>query len=172
MFYWVLGGLTNNLFPRNASDFRLVDRRVYQTINNMSERNRFMRGMFIWAGFRSTGVPHERAERFAGEAKSYSLQVFELALKGIFAYSYKPLKVITLIGLAVSLLAFVLLASVVFKAIFFGVPFNGFGTIMGVMLLMFGFLFTMLGVMSEYIGLIYEEVKQRPNFIVKAKIGL
>jgi len=171
-FYWLINKMTNNLFPRNASDFRMVDRKVYQTINAMAERNRFMRGMFIWAGFKSTGIPHERAPRFAGEAKSYSLQVFELAVKGMLAYSYKPLKAITIMGILVSTLAFLLLIGIVIKAIFFGVPFHGFGTIMAVMLLMFGFLFTMLGVISEYIGMIYEEVKQRPNFIVKTKVGL
>lgn len=171
-FYWVINKMTNNLFPRNASDFRLVDRRVYQTINGMAERNRFMRGMFIWAGFKSIGVPHERAPRFAGEAKSYSLQVFELAIKGMLAYSYKPLKAITFMGILVSTLAFLALFGIIVKVLLFGVPFPGFGTIMAVMLLMFGFLFTMLGVISEYIGMIYEEVKQRPNFIVKSKVGL
>ena len=172
LFYFIINKLTNDLFPRNASDFRLVDRKVYQTINSMAERNRFMRGMFIWAGFKSTGVEHERLERFAGEAKSYTFQVLELAFKGILEYSYVPLKLITFVGLAVSVLAFSMLGYEVFRAIFFGVPFNGFGTIMGVILLMFGFLFIMLGVMSEYIGLIYDEVKQRPNFIVKKTVGL
>lgn len=172
IFYWLINRLTNGLFPRNASDFRLVDRKVYMTVNTLQERNRFMRGLFVWAGFKQIGVEHERAPRFAGEAKSYTFQVIELALKGIFAYTYVPLKLITFTGLWLSLFAFLVLLWVVYKAVWFGVPFDGFGTIMGVMLLMFGFLFTMLGVLAEYIGLIYEEVKQRPNFIVKETAGL
>ncbi len=172
LFYLIINKLTGGLFPRNASDFRLVDKKVYSTINDMRERNRFLRGMFIWSGFRSVGIEHERAPRFAGEAKSYTFQVIELAIKGILAYSYVPLKAITVVGITVSLLSFVMLFAIVVKAVFFGVPFHGFGTIMSVMTLMFGFLFTMLGVMSEYIGLIYEEVKQRPNFIVKETVGL
>jgi dolichol-phosphate mannosyltransferase len=171
LFYFLINRLTGGLFPKNASDFRLVDRKVYETINSMKERNRFMRGMFIWAGFRSIGVEHERAPRFAGAAKSYTLQVVELAIKGILSYSYVPLKAITVIGVVISTLSFILLAAIVLKAIFWGVPFRGFGTIMSVMLLLFGFLFTMLGVISEYVGLIYEEVKQRPNFIVREAIG-
>lgn len=171
LFYILINKLTGGLFPRNASDFRLVDRKVYRTVNSMHERNRFMRGMFIWAGFRSVGVEHERAPRFAGEAKSYTFQVVELAIKGILAYSYIPLKAITMIGVAVSAFSFAMLIVVAVKALFWGVPFNGFGTIMAVMLLLFGFLFTMLGVISEYIGLIYEEVKRRPNFIVREAVG-
>lgn len=172
LFYMLINRMTNGLFPRNASDFRLVDRKVYKTINSLEERNRFMRGLFVWAGFKQIGIEHERAPRFAGEAKSYTFQVIELALKGIFAYTYIPLKAITFIGVSLSIAAFVFLLVFVYRAIWYGVPFAGFGTLMGVLLLMFGFLFTMLGVISEYIGLIYEEVKQRPNFIVKETLGI
>ena len=171
IFYWLFNKVTGGLMPRNVSDFRLVDRKVYQTINAMQERNRFLRGMFVWSGYRSIGIEFERGTRFAGSSKAYTFQVIELALKGIFAYSYLPLKLIPFFGFAVSAISFILLIGIVIKALYWGVPFPGFGTIMAVMLLMFGFLFTALGVISEYIGLIYEEVKQRPNFIVKERIG-
>ncbi len=171
-FYWLINAMTGGLFPRNVSDFRLVDRQVYQTINDMKEHNRFMRGMFYWAGFKSIGIEHARAPRFAGESKANFGTVLALAIKGILSYSYLPLRAITYMGMIVSLAAFVFLFYIVYKAVFHGVPFAGFGTIMGVMLLMFGFLFTMLGVVAEYVGLIYEEVKQRPNFVVQEKIGL
>jgi len=172
LFYWLINKMTGGVFPKNVSDFRLVDRALYETINDMRERNRFMRGMFFWAGFKSIGIKHERPPRFAGESKAYSLKVIELALKGIFAYSYLPLRFITITGLFVSLLSFLILIGIVVRVIFWGVPFPGFGSIMAVMLLMFGFLFTMLGVVSEYVGLIYDEVKKRPNFIVRNKVGL
>ncbi|HRY30313.1 MAG TPA: glycosyltransferase family 2 protein [Elusimicrobiota bacterium] len=171
LFYILVNKLTGGLFPRNASDFRLVDKRVYRAVNSMWERNRFLRGMFIWTGFKSIGVEHERAPRFAGEAKSHTLVVLRLAVMGILSYSYVPLKAITAVGVFVSTLSFLILVFIVIRVFAWGVPFPGFGTIMAVMLLMFGFLFTMLGIMSEYIGLIYEEVKQRPNFIVKEAVG-
>ena len=171
-FYWLINAMTGGLFPRNVSDFRLVDRQVYQTINDMKEHNRFMRGMFYWAGFSSVGIEHARPPRFAGESKANFRTVLALAIKGILSYSYLPLRFITYMGLIVSAFAFVFLVYIVVEAFAKGVPFAGFGTIMGVMLLMFGFLFTMLGVVAEYVGLIYEEVKQRPNFVVRETIGL
>lgn len=172
LFYWLINRLTGGSFPRNASDFRLVDRRVYETINGMRERNRFMRGMFFWAGFRSIGVPHERPERFAGESKASTRHVVALALRSILSYSYAPLRFITYVGLSVSAFSFLLLVFVVVRVFTQGVPFAGYGTLISVVLLMFGFLFTMLGVVAEYVGLIYDEVKERPNYIVKDEIGL
>ncbi|OAI04618.1 glycosyl transferase [Methylomonas methanica] len=171
LFYWVANGLTNGMVPRNVSDFRLIDRKVYETINSIHERNRFIRGLFAWVGYKSIGVEHERAERFAGVSGAHTFKVIELALKGILAHSYLPLKLITIMGVTISILSFVLLAWTMIKAILWGVPFAGYGTIMTVMLLMFGILFTMLGVVSEYVGLIYEEVKNRPNFIVRETVG-
>ncbi|HEY3548214.1 MAG TPA: glycosyltransferase family 2 protein [Propionicimonas sp.] len=171
-FYWLAGKLTGGAFPRNASDFRLVDRRVYETVNSMQERNRFVRGLFAWAGFRSIGIEHERPPRFGGVSKAHSLSVLSLASKGILAHSYAPLRLITVTGLVISGAS--LLAIVGFAIRFFvaGVPFPGYGTIIGLMLLMFGLVFMVLGVISEYIGLIYEEVKQRPNFVVRRKVGI
>ncbi len=171
-FYWLAGKLTSDRIPRNASDFRLVDRRVYETVRDMEERNRFIRGLFAWSGFRSIGVPHKREPRFGGDSNAHSFKVVDLAMKGIFAHSYVPLKLASIFGVALSLLSFVVLLALSLRFIFLGVPFAGFGTIVGLILLLFGFLFTILGIVSEYIGLIYEEVKQRPNFVVRETLGL
>ena len=81
-FYWLAGKLTDGAIPRNASDFRLVDRGVYETINQMQERNRFVRGLFAWAGYKSIGIPHERPPRFGGESKAHSLKVLDLGVQG------------------------------------------------------------------------------------------
>jgi len=172
LFYWLAGKLTDDLIPPNASDFRLVDRKVYETINTMEERNRFVRGLFAWVGFRSIGIEFERAPRFGGVSNAHSLKVINLAFKGIFAHSYVPLTLITLSGMALSVLSILTIGVLALKFIFFGVPFPGFGSIIALMLLLFGFLFSMLGVVSQYIGLIYEEVKHRPNYIVQDKVGL
>lgn len=171
-FYWLAGKMTGGAIPKNASDFRLVDRRVYEAVNEMHERNRFVRGLFAWVGFKSVGVEHERPPRFGGESKAHSLKVLDLASKGILAHSYVPLRLITGTGLVTSGIS---LAAIVVYAIRFwldGVPFPGYGTIITLMLLMFGLLFLFLGVISEYIGLIYEEVKHRPNYVVSRLEGL
>ena len=171
-FYWLAGKLTDGRIPRNASDFRLVDRKVYETINQMEERNRFVRGLFAWVGFKSIGIEHERPPRFGGVSNAHSLKVLDLAFKGIFAHSYLPLRLITITGFVVSALSFLTLIVLAVRFVAFGVPFAGYGSIVGFTLLLFGILFTMLGVVSEYVGLIYEEVKQRPNFVVRERVGL
>jgi len=166
-FYWLAGKLTDDRIPRNASDFRLVDRKVYETVRRMDERNRFVRGLFAWVGFKSVGIEAERPPRFGGESKAYSLQVIDLAFKGIFAHSYVPLKFITVTGIALSALSFLTTVILAVCWVLLGVPFAGFGTLVSVSLLAFGLLAFMVGLLAEYLGLVYEEVKGRPNFIVR-----
>lgn len=170
-FYQLAGRLTSNRIPRNASDFRLVDRRVYEVVRSMDERNRFVRGLFAWVGFNSVGIEAQRPPRFGGESNAHSLKVIDLAFKGIFAHSYVPLKLITVAGLSLSVISFV---SIVLLAGIWatqGVPFAGFGTLVSLNLFLFGILFSMLGIVSEYVGMTYEEVKRRPNFIVRETLG-
>lgn len=172
LFYWLAGKLTSDRITKNASDFRLVDRKVYQAVRAMEERNRFVRGLFSWVGFRSIGLPMARPPRFAGESKAYSFGVIDLAFKGIFAHSYMPLRLITLTGFLFSVIAAISVLVLAVRFVIYGVPFPGFGTLLCVMLIGFGVLTLFLGVVGEYLGLIYEEVKQRPNFVVTRKIGL
>jgi len=171
-FYFLANLLTDGKIPKNVSDFRLVDKSVYLSVRELKERNRFVRGLFSWIGFSSVGIPMVRAERFAGESKAHSLKVIDLAFKGIFAHSYKPLKLITLIGLSLSTISTLAIFPLVFLWIFSGVPFAGFGTLVTLLLLLISFLFLTLGIIGEYVGLIYEEVKQRPNYIVSEQIGI
>ena len=166
LFYLLAGKLTDGRIPRNASDFRLVDKKVYIAVKGMTERNRFVRGLFAWAGFDSIGVPMERPPRFGGVSNAPTFKVLDLAFKGIFAHSYKPLRLITIFGVVLSLLSFLSIIPLVFFWLFIGVPFAGFGSLVSLFLLLFGVLFLMLGIVSEYVGLIYEEVKLRPNYIV------
>ncbi|WP_416650894.1 glycosyltransferase family 2 protein [Candidatus Pseudothioglobus sp. Uisw_086] len=166
LFYYIVNLMTGGVIPKNVSDFRLIDKKVYTAINKMHERNRFIRGLFAWSGFKSVGIPFARSERFKGESKANTLRVLSLALRGIFAYSYIPLKVITWAGIILSFFAFILLTTTFIKYFFYDLPFAGYGSIMSVVLLMFGFLFIFLGIIGKYIGLIYEEVKKRPNYIV------
>jgi dolichol-phosphate mannosyltransferase len=171
-FYWVAGKLTGERIPRNASDFRLVDKKVYEAVRGMDERNRFVRGLFAWVGFKSIGIESERPERFGGVSNAHSLRVIDLAFKGIFSHSYVPLKLITVTGVVLSVGS--LFATVVFSIVWLtiGVPFAGFGTLVAISLLAFGILSFMLGLVAEYVGLIYEEVKQRPNFVIREVRGI
>lgn len=171
LFYKVAGKLSDGAIPENASDFRLVDRKVYETVREMTERNRFVRGLFAWVGFKSVGVPMKRQPRFAGVSNASSLKVIELALKGIFAHSYKPLRFISIFGLVLSSLSFLATIALALVWFFVGVPFAGFGSIVTLILFGVGMQALMLGIVSEYLGLVYEEVKGRPNFIVSEKIG-
>ena len=165
-FYWLAGKLTDNRIPRNASDFRLLDRKVYEAVRGMNERNRFVRGLVAWVGFKSVGIETVRPPRFAGESKAYSFQVIDLAFKGIFAHSYKPLRIITVVGVAVSVFSVVAFIALCIRWLSIGVPFGGFGTLVTIALFSFGLLTFMLGIIAEYLGLIYEEVKKRPNYVV------
>jgi dolichol-phosphate mannosyltransferase len=172
LFYLLAGKLTNDRITKNASDFRLVDRKVYEAVRSMDERNRFVRGLFSWVGFKSIGVPMVRLPRFAGESKAYSFGVIDLAFKGIFAHSYMPLRLITLSGFLFSFVAAIAVLVLTVQSVFKGVPFPGYGSIICLMLVGFGVLTLFLGVVGEYLGLIYEEVKQRPNFVITSKVGM
>jgi polyisoprenyl-phosphate glycosyltransferase len=171
IFYWIASKLSDGSLPRNASDFRLVDKKVYETVRKMTERNRFVRGLFAWVGFKSIGIPMIRPPRFGGVSNAHTFIVLELALKGIMANSYKPLRFISLFGLVLSIFSFFALLPMIVAWLVLGVPFAGFGTIVTLTLLGIGFQSLMLGVVSEYVGLVYEEVKKRPNFIVSDSKG-
>jgi dolichol-phosphate mannosyltransferase len=172
LFYFVAAKLSGNSLPENASDFRLVDRKVYEAVKRMTEKNRFIRGLFAWAGFKSIGLPMERPPRFAGVSNASTGKVIDLALKGIFSHSYKPLRFISLTGLLVSVVSIISLIPLSWYWIVAGVPFAGFGTVAALIIGTFGFQVLMMGVMSEYIALIYEESKNRPNFIVSETLGI
>ncbi len=171
-FYWLAGKMTDGRIPRNASDFRLLDRKVYEAVRSMDERNRFVRGLVAWVGFPSIGIPMERPPRYGGVSNAHSFKVIELAFKGIFAHSYLPLRLITVVGVAASVLSIVGLVVAAVLWVVRGVPFGGFGTLVALVVLAFGLLAFMLGIVSEYVGLIYEEVKQRPNYIVAQTLGV
>ena len=172
LFYKIASKLSDGSIPKNASDFRLVDKKVYEVVRQMTERNRFVRGLFAWVGFKSIGVPMVRPPRFAGVSNAHTFAVLELALKGIMANSYKPLRFISLFGLGLSVFSFLALFPMVIAWLFIGVPFAGFGTIVTLILFGIGIQSLMLGVVSEYIGLVYEETKSRPNFIVSDTKGI
>lgn len=171
-YYKILNFLTNNLFPQNAADFRLIDRKVYEVVNNMPEQNKFLRGMTVWTGFKQIGIPFKRVKRFAGKPKADFITALRVASNGIFSFSYFPLKIITALGLLVSFISFsMIIVQLVLFAIYGRVE-PGQTTLVILISFFFGILFLILGIIGEYLSRIYDEVKQRPTYIVKNKIGL
>jgi polyisoprenyl-phosphate glycosyltransferase len=171
-YYYLANKFTGGLITRNASDFRLMDRKLYETVRDLDERNRFMRGLVAWSGFTSQAVPVARPPRFGGESKAFSIPVFGLAVRSIFAHSYFPIRAISILGFLSSLVAVVTFLIMLSVWLTRGVPFPGFGSIMTLALFVFGMLTLILGVLAEYIGLIYQEVKGRPNFVVQETLNI
>ena len=171
LFYFMADRLTGGLIPKDVSDFRLVDRKVYEAVRGMEERNRFVRGLFAWVGFRSFGIKHPRPARFGGESKARLSTVLRLAKHGILSFSDIPLRFITWFGLVCSGLA--LGTMVVFAILKFiiGTPFAGFATIVTIVLFFFGLLSFMIGILAEYVAMIHSEVKNRPNFIIAERLN-
>lgn len=170
-FYWLLNRVNEHPVPRNVSDFRLVDRKLYTALNTMDERNRMLRAMWGWVGYRSVGIEHERPPRFGGTSTYKLFRNIAFGLHGIASSTNTPLRLIPMFGISLSLLTFVLFVGLFVRWIGQGVPFSGFGTIVGLTLVLFSLLFLLLGILSEYIGIIYEEVRQRPIYIVSDTFG-
>lgn len=169
--YMIIFRLSNHMIPENASDFRLIDRKVYTIINSMKEKNIFLRGLVVWTGFKQLGVPFERQPRFAGESKADFRAVWRVAMNGIFSFSYFPLKIATTLGFLLSAITFLMALFEIYLFFAFGREVPGFTTIILVILFCFGMVFLMFGIMGSYIERIYDEVKQRPNYIVNNEIG-
>lgn len=171
LFYKVLNLMTDNMFPDNVSDFRLMDHKVYEVINSMPERNKFLRGLITWTGFKQIGIPFKRSARFAGKTKADFLTVLKVAANGIFSFSYTPLKLVTILGFVLSAISFSMIIFQITLFIIYGRGAPGISTIVILISFLFGMLFLILGIIGEYLSRIYDEVKGRPNFIVKDKIG-
>lgn len=166
LFYLFASKLTGNLFPRNASDFRIISRKVYLELNKINDSNFVLRSSIAWLGFKSTGVPIIRPPRVGGSSKANTLRVLTIAIRAILSNSYSLLRLASIIGLTLSGLS--LISLIVTTILFFtkGVPFPGFGTITSLIILLFGIMFLLIGILSEYTALIYEEVKNRPRYII------
>ena len=171
-YYRIVDWLSESPIPRNVSDFRLISREAYETFLRMPERYRVMRFMWAWMGFRSTGIETERPARSSGQSSFRLLWTFHSALRTIMAQTRSPLVIIPTFGIGCASLSFLLLIFETVRATLWGVPFGGFGTIVALMLLLFGFLFGFLWIISEYVGLIYEEVRHRPLYVIAQTDGL
>ncbi len=171
VYYRILGTLTGGTIPKDTGDFRLIDRRVCDVMKTLNEKNRFLRGMINWVGFRQTAVEYVREERWAGETKYPLKKMLKFAADGIFSFTYKPLKLATYIGFILSISGFVYLLYVLYQRLFTDNTLTGWASIIAVNLVFHGITLLILGIIGEYVGRIYEEVKGRPLYIIQDKIG-
>jgi len=170
-FYRLLQRLTDVDIPVDTGDFRLIDRKVCDALKSVKERNRYVRGIISWLGFRQTGVEFVREERFAGETKYPLKKMLRFAFDAIASFSYKPLKLATYVGLTVSFSAFAYILVVVYQKLFTDTTVTGWASTMAVNLFFNGVVLMMLGIIGEYIGRIYDEAKGRPLYVVREKVN-
>jgi dolichol-phosphate mannosyltransferase len=169
LFYKIAKRMTNGMLPESVSDFRLVNRKTYQAIRLLRENHRFMRGLASWVGFKTEYIEINRPIRFAGESKWLKMSLVStiaLASRSIFAYSITPLMFVSFMGVSLSVISFIGLVISSLIWVTSGVPFAGYGSIVGLIALGFSLTMLAIGVLAQYLGLIYEEVKQRPLYIV------
>ena len=170
-FYSVINRMARIHIPANAGDFRLMDRRVVDALRTLRERNRFMKGLFAWVGFRQCEVHYERPERGAGASKFNYWRLWNFALDGITGYSTVPLRIAGYLGTLTAVAAMVYGLYLVVRTLVFGVDVPGYASTMVAVLLLGGVQLTVLGVIGEYLGRIFEETKHRPLYVVESALG-
>lgn len=178
-FYRLLSRIVSFPIPEDSGDFCLMDRKVVDVLRAMPERNRFVRGLRAWVGFRQKGLTYERQVRSAGTAKYNLRRLFQLAFDGICSFSTAPLRLVFHIGLWVSLLSLLGIIFTLSQKIFSDFfarhgfpPVQGFTTIVISVLFLGGIQLISLGIVGEYLGRVYDEVKQRPPWIIQASLGI
>jgi polyisoprenyl-phosphate glycosyltransferase len=173
LFYRLLGSLVDIHIPYDAGDFSAMRRPVVDTMNAMPESNRYLRGMRAWCGFRQTGLEYDRGERLASES-GYTLKKYlALALDAIFSFSYKPLKFVSLAGFLVAGVSFLYVVRLIVGRLtgeFNQVP--GWASLQVSILVLSGIHLISIGIVGEYLARIYDEVKQRPKFVIKKAVGI
>ncbi len=173
LFYRFLKKIAEIDIPLDSGDFCVMKRRVVDSINMLPERNRFIRGLRSWVGFKQTGLAYERSERRAGESKYTLEKMFKLAFDGIFSFSYVPLQVMFTVGTISLLLSVVGIILAVYFRFFttFYKQVPGFATTIILVMFVGGLQLFTLGLMGEYLRRIYDEIKNRPSFIVESTLG-
>ena len=170
-FYQVINKLSRVTIPPNTGDFRLIDRRVVESIKKMPERQRFMKGIFAWVGYKQTSILFDREPRYQGQTKWNYWKLWNFAIDGITSFSFLPLKVWTYVGLIIALVSLVYASFLILRTIIFGIDVPGYASLMVAVLFLGGIQLLTLGIIGEYIGRVYEEVKGRPLYLVRDCYG-
>ncbi len=171
VFYKLINWRSRVKIPANAGDFRLMGRNVVQALQLLPERNRFMKGLYAWVGFNSTAIDYEPLPREDGQSNYGFRGALSLAVTGLLAFSVAPLRLVSYFGLFLSIAALGYGAWVVFDYFWFGADTPGYATIVVGMMFLSGIQLLSIGILAEYVGRIYEEVKQRPTYLLRSKTG-
>lgn len=172
LFYRLLSASTDIEIPTDTGDFRLLDRRVCEELKRLPEKNRYVRGLVSWVGFKQTAVEYERDERLAGETKYPLKKMIKLSLDGLTSFSYKPIKLATYAGSVIITFAFTYLVGMLLFKIFSKSAIAGWNMVIAMQLVSTGIILTLMGIIGEYIGRIYDETRNRPLYIVSESYGI
>lgn len=170
-FYQIIDKMTTVPIPSNTGDFRLLDRKVVEAIKKLPERNRFMKGLFAWVGYKQTSVLFDREPRAKGTTTWNYWKLWNFALDGITSFSFLPLKVWSYVGLLISFLSLIYALFLILRTIISGIDVAGYASLMVAVLFFGGIQLITLGVIGEYLGRVYEEVKGRPLYFVRDSYG-
>lgn len=165
-FYRVFNRVSDTPIPPNAGDFRLLDRRVVEVLRRLPERNRFMKGLYAWTGFRQLGVPYHRPARQVGSSKFHYWKLWNFALDGIFSFSTLPLRVWSYLGGVIALMAFGYILVIITKVLLLGRDVPGYASLMTTVLFFGGMQLLSIGILGEYLGRLVVESKQRPLYLI------
>lgn len=173
LFYWLINLGARTPIPQNAGDFRLLDRTVVDALRRLPERERFLKGLYAWVGFRQIGLPFDIDERHGdGESSFTSFRLFELALDGLTSFTVAPIRLISLFGMFVSTASVFYLLWILGERVFFGSPFSGFASIVVLVVFFGGMQLLCLGMIGEYVGKALLEAKQRPTYLLRETVVL
>jgi len=171
-FYRLFDALGETRLPRGAGDFRLLDAKAVAALRTMREHARFSKGLYAWIGFKSIGIPFEVAPRLQGQSKFSYRKLTHFALDGLMSFTTMPLKIWTYVGLATSLLALALASFYIIRTLILGVDVPGFASLIVSITFFGGVQLLSLGILGEYIGRIFAEVKRRPLYLIEERVGL
>ena len=166
-FYKINDSITEHPLPLNSGDFRLMSRRVVDAINSLPEKNKYMKGIYSWVGFKTTNISYEVAPRLNGVTSFNLVKLYKLAINGLFNFTTLPLKIWVYIGLSVATLSFLYSIVILVKTLIFGIDTPGYASTIIAVLFMGGIQLIGIGVLGEYISLIFIESKQRPSYIIR-----
>ncbi|MBY0317353.1 MAG: glycosyltransferase family 2 protein [Reyranella sp.] len=166
-FYRVFNSMSPVRIPENVGDFRLVDRRAIQVLRQLPERNRFMKGLFAWVGFNAVGVPYERPQRAAGSSKFNLWRLWNFALDGVVSFSTAPLRAWFYVGVVIAAVAVLYAIFIITRVLLFGIDTPGYASLLIAVLLMGAIQLLSLGIIGEYLGRLFLEVKGRPIYVIE-----
>ncbi|MBT9501037.1 MAG: glycosyltransferase family 2 protein [Burkholderiaceae bacterium] len=170
LFYRLIQSVSRVQIPKDTGDFRLMSRRAVKSLEKLREQHRFMKGLFAWVGFPSKPVYYKRDPRAAGETKWNYWNLWNFALEGITSFTVAPLKVATYFGFVIALVAFIFATKVIYKTLMYGDPVVGYPSLMVTVLFLGGVQLVFIGVIGEYLGRVFNEVKQRPLYLLNQVI--